>query len=240
MVSFKINVGFARNFLKMWQSHTYTTVLRLYGFCPGQSKWAGNRRNIHPLRPIVVINRPSSDSSIYYDLWRPPCSNCEPQSFSTISLQVFFGLPLGLAPFTPYSIHFDTLSFSSFHNTRPYHCNVFCCSTDITSSNTSLCVSTFYMELCPSNDSHLMWQSIHAKFISQHIEAGRHYATSWQEQRHDCLFCAVWTIQQANVASCRLHFRCSSKFAWQHGKFGLISVDVQCRSTVVLIVCWLY
>jgi len=37
------------------------------------------------------------------------------QSFSTISLQVFFGLPLGLAPSTSYSIHFFTQSLSSFH-----------------------------------------------------------------------------------------------------------------------------
>jgi len=36
------------------------------------------------------------------------------QSFSTISLQVYFGLPLGLAPSTSYSIHFFTQSLSSF------------------------------------------------------------------------------------------------------------------------------
>jgi len=41
------------------------------------------------------------------------------QSFSTISLQVFFGLPLGLAPCTSYSIHFFTQSLSSFHSTCP-------------------------------------------------------------------------------------------------------------------------
>jgi len=41
--------------------------------------------------------------------------------FSTISIQVFFGLPLGLAPFTSYFIHFFTQSLSSFHNTCPYH-----------------------------------------------------------------------------------------------------------------------
>jgi len=48
------------------------------------------------------------------------------QSFSTISLQVFFGLPLGLAPSTSYSIHFFTQSLSSFSNTCPYHRNLFC------------------------------------------------------------------------------------------------------------------
>jgi len=60
------------------------------------------------------------------------------QSFSTISLQVFFGLPLGLAPSTSYSIHFFTQSLSSFRNTCPYHPNLFHCSTEIMSSKPSL------------------------------------------------------------------------------------------------------
>jgi len=39
--------------------HTqHTTVLRLFGFCPGQPGWAGTRRNIHPLTPVVVIKYP--------------------------------------------------------------------------------------------------------------------------------------------------------------------------------------
>jgi len=46
------------------------------------------------------------------------------QSFSTISLQVFFGLPLGLAPSTSYSICFFTQSVSSFRSTCPYHRNL--------------------------------------------------------------------------------------------------------------------
>ena len=37
----------------------------------------------------------------------------------------------GLEPTTSYSIHFFTQSLSSFRNTRPYHRNLFCCSTDI-------------------------------------------------------------------------------------------------------------
>jgi len=59
-------------------------------------------------------------------------------SFSTISLQVFFGLPLGLAPSTSYSIHSFTQSLSSFRNTCPYHRNLFYCSTEIMSSKPSL------------------------------------------------------------------------------------------------------
>jgi len=60
------------------------------------------------------------------------------QSFSTISLQVFFGLPLGLAPSTSYSIHFFIQSLSSFHNTCQYYCNLFHSRTEIMSSNPSL------------------------------------------------------------------------------------------------------
>jgi len=63
---------------------------------------------------------------------------CALESFSTISRQVFFGLPLGLAPSTSYSIHFFIQSLSSFCSTCPYHRNVFCCSTEIMSSNPSL------------------------------------------------------------------------------------------------------
>jgi len=60
------------------------------------------------------------------------------QFFSTISLQVFFGLPLGLASSISYSIHFFTLSLSSFRKTCPYHRNLFRCSTEIMSSSPSL------------------------------------------------------------------------------------------------------
>jgi len=61
------------------------------------------------------------------------------QSFSTIS-QVFFGLPLGLAPSTSYSIltPFFIQSLSSFRSTCPYYRNLFRRSTNIMSSNPSL------------------------------------------------------------------------------------------------------
>jgi len=59
------------------------------------------------------------------------------QSSSTISLHVFFGIPLDLVPSTSYSIHFFTQSLSSFRRTCPYHRNLFCCSTEIMSHNRS-------------------------------------------------------------------------------------------------------
>jgi len=60
------------------------------------------------------------------------------QSICTTSVQVLFGLRLDLALSTSYSIHFFTQSLSSFHNTCPYHCHLFCCSTGIMSANPSL------------------------------------------------------------------------------------------------------
>jgi len=49
---------------------------------------------------------------------------------------------------TSYSIHFFTQSVSSFRNTCPYQCNLFCCSTKIISpipSNTLLLLSVNYL-----------------------------------------------------------------------------------------------
>ena len=56
------------------------------------------------------------------------------QSRSTTSLQVLFGLLLGLGLSASYFIHFFT-QLSSFCNTCPYHRSVFCCSTEIMSSS---------------------------------------------------------------------------------------------------------
>jgi len=75
---------------------------------------------------------------IYYDPWHTPCSIYVPDSLVTISVQVFFGLPPGLAPSTSYSIRFFTQSLSSFRSTCLYHRNLFCFSTKIMSSNPSL------------------------------------------------------------------------------------------------------
>ena len=64
------------------------------------------------------------------------------QSFSTTSLQVLFGLLLGLRPSTSYSIHFFTQSSSSFHNTWPYYRSLFCCNTSVMSSIPNLSLSS--------------------------------------------------------------------------------------------------
>ena len=141
-----------------------TTILWLSGLCLVQPRWVST----------VVINHPLSASSTYFDPWHPLFSiyvpdSCFPQSFS----QVFFGLPL--APFTLYSIHFFTQSLSSFHSTCPYHCYLFCCSTEIMSSNPSLSLNPLLGTLSCSLIAHIhltilisaRWSGTSFSFLSQ-------------------------------------------------------------------------
>ena len=70
------------------------------------------------------------------------------QFFSTTSLQVLFGFPLGLKPSTSYSIHFFTQSLSSFRNACPYDRNLFCCRTEIMLSSLNLSLSSLFGNPC--------------------------------------------------------------------------------------------
>jgi len=133
---------------------TEPTVLRLCGFCPGQSGRAITRRHIHPLTPIVVINHLFYTSSIYYHPWHPPHSIYMPVSLVLeISLQFFFVLYLVITPYTSYSIHLFLRSLFSFYSTCTYHRNLFCQSTRIMSCNPSLSlnslVGNWYCSLTP-------------------------------------------------------------------------------------------
>jgi len=100
------------------------------------------------------------------------------QSFSTISLQVFFGLPLGLAPSTSYSIHFFT-QLSSFCSTCPYRHNLICCSSEIMSSNPSLSLNSLLGTLSCNLTPHIhlailisaCWSAISFSFqVSLHTQ----------------------------------------------------------------------
>jgi len=62
------------NVVGIQHTHTHTTILRLCGFCPGQPRWVGTRRNIHPLTLIHGHQSSLSAFSIYYDPWHPPDS----------------------------------------------------------------------------------------------------------------------------------------------------------------------
>ena len=132
---------------------------------------------------ILIIIQSLSASSIYYDPQHPPFNLRAWQSFCTTSLQVLFGLPLGLEPSTLYSIHFFTQSASSFCNTCPYHCSLFCCSTKIVSSIPNLYwlqmndFVTLYMLLfipihflCTRNENstQLFWQLNYTVFRKKH------------------------------------------------------------------------
>jgi len=63
------------------------------------------KKHSYPLTPNMIINHPLSAFFIYYDPQHPPCSFYVLGSLCTTSLQVLFGLPLGLAPFASYFIH---------------------------------------------------------------------------------------------------------------------------------------
>jgi len=102
------------------------------------------------------------------------------QSFSAISLQVFFGLPLGLVPSTLYSIDFFTQSLSSFRNTCPYHRNLFCCSTEIMSSNPSLSLNYLLGTLSCNFTPHIhlailisaLWSATSFSFLTEWLGIG--------------------------------------------------------------------
>jgi len=76
----------------------------------------------HPVRHISFINFLHLLRSIASSLFNLHAS-----------LHVLFGLPLGLRPFTSYSMHFFTQSSSFFRNTCPYHHSLFCCNTGVMS-----------------------------------------------------------------------------------------------------------
>jgi len=59
--------------------HTHTHA-HFTAFCLGLPGWAGTRRNIHQLTPILIIGHPLSTSSIYYDPWHPLRSVYVPDS----------------------------------------------------------------------------------------------------------------------------------------------------------------
>ena len=77
------------------------------------------------------------------------------QSFSTTSLPVLFGLPLGLGLSTSYSMHFFTQSSPSFRNTCPYHRSLFCCNANVLSSIPNLSLSSILGNLSFSWTPHI-------------------------------------------------------------------------------------
>ena len=98
------------------------------------------------------------------------------QSFSTTSVQVLFGLHLGLGPSTSYSMHFFTQSSSSFHNACPYHRSPFCCNTNVMSSIPNLSLSSLLENLYFSLTLHI--QKIHLCTLNHFTQIYTDYHTN--------------------------------------------------------------
>ena len=116
-------------------SHTHS---RLTALCRGLPGWAGTRRNIHPLTPILIIGHPFARNDLCCVGWGVKLYSNQIlhllrsltsslfnlrawQSFSTTSLQVLFDLALSLGSSTFYSMHFFIQSSYSVRNTCPAH-----------------------------------------------------------------------------------------------------------------------
>jgi len=127
-----------------------------------------------------------------------------------------FGLPLGLAPFTSYSIPFFSQSLSSFCNTYPYYHILFCCGTESTSSNPSLSFNSllgthFYLNVTyPSDHSNLCLLTFHIIFFS--------YRPSLTSVQHT-------TLHTADV-------RFPSNYQWY---FLLVSSGMDCLSKLTIV-----
>ena len=139
--------------------HLHITLLLqlFYGPLSRTIRMSRYQKNIHPLtypdhHPIFIslFHILRSIASSLFNLHAFMLDNL----FLHNSLQVLFGLPLGLQPSTSYSIHFFTQSVSSFCNTCPYHCSLFC--------GTFM----FYLNIThPSDHSHLCSLKFHLVFF---------------------------------------------------------------------------
>jgi len=134
------------------------------------------------------------------------------QSFSTISLQVFFGLPLGLAPSTSYSIHFFTQSLSPFRNTCPYHRSLFCCGKWVAIFVWTECV--FAMHFSGSEyESHTKCISEEEKYSGKNYKPkpnankGEIKQELWTQVFNCILFCITIKVECLVIYS--LYFNCS-------------------------------
>ena len=113
---------------------------------------------------------------------------------------VLFGLPLGLEPLTSYSLHFFTQSVSSFRNTCPYHRNLICCSTKITSSVPSLSVNSLLGNLSLTLTLH-----IHLTVLI----SARWNATSFSFLTGQEMLCNIVSENNAQLQFCTiLHLFC--------------------------------
>jgi len=100
------NICCYTNCFNWGERRTHTTVLRLFGFCPGQPGWAGTRRNMHPLTPIVGIKYPYllPPSTTIHDILRIQ-STCFTVFFHNLSPSFLWSTSW------PYTLHFILHTF---------------------------------------------------------------------------------------------------------------------------------
>ena len=139
--------------------HTHTTVLwPLIRDYPGRLVPEENSpTHTHPDHRTSFINFLQLLRSIASSVF----SLCDWQSSLTTSLQVLFGLPLGLGPSTLYSMHFFTQSLSSFRSTYPYQGSLFCCNTNA--------MSSILPELIPTNSNSGLHSCISISIHTHHV-----------------------------------------------------------------------
>ena len=111
----------------LMNTHTHNHLTAL--LCPGLPRGVDPEETFTHSHPITHPDHQTAFINWLHLMWSIASSlfNLRAwQSFSRTSLQVLFGLPLGLGPYTSYSIHFFTQSSSSFSNsnTCPYHCTL--------------------------------------------------------------------------------------------------------------------
>ena len=115
-----------KNVFKNITEISITTTTTVYGPLSGVTPVSRYQKRHSPIhtypdnQPSIIcfLHQLRSIASSLFNLYPR-------QSFCTTSLQVLFGLTLGLAHSTSYSMHFFTQSLSSFCNTCPYHRNRF-------------------------------------------------------------------------------------------------------------------
>jgi len=141
--SFTWDLLASRSFV--WYIHTTQQQQTFYGPLSGTTRVSRYQKKHspthHPDHHPTFISFFHLPRSIAFSLFKLRAW----QSFGTTCFYVLFGLTFGLEPSTSYSIHFFTQSVSSFHNTCPYHCNLFCCSIN---HLFLVFLSTPYLELC--------------------------------------------------------------------------------------------
>ena len=197
---------------------TTTTTATIYGPFSWTTRMSRYQKKHSPTH-TYPDHQPSFISFLH--LLRSIASSCSIYMLDSLfaqPLSMSSGLPLGLEPSISYSIHFFTQSLSSFRNTCPYHCSLFCCSTEIMSSIPSLFLSSSFGTHFPEHHTSI-WpfaslpSEVPPRFLSLHIT-------------HTHLFTALWTLSGITQVS---RYQNQSGFYWSKTKHSVF-LQAGCHS----------